>query len=101
MKTEDRENIGTLYEEGVWDRTKAGFAGLKGGLGGMKILGGQGYAKEAQKAKSDSLLKSFIQKMKNDLEVFEKDSLQFRGDRASTQITKKIADIKAALARFG
>jgi hypothetical protein len=72
MKSQDNHNIYNIYEEGVWDRFKAGAASFAGGLGGLKMLGGKGYAHGAQRSKRNSLMNSFIKKMKREIDEFEK-----------------------------
>jgi hypothetical protein len=100
MKPKDQNNIADLYEEGIWDRMKAGAAGIAGGVGGMKIFGGQGYAQGAQDSKKKSLMKSFTTKMLNDIKTFEADAANFNEPKVSKDLLFKTKKMTNLLTRY-
>lgn len=100
MNNKDIENINRLYEEGLWDRFKAGASSIKGGVKNMKILGGSGYAQGAQKAKTNSLMGSFVAKMLKEIQKFESDVSSYKQDKNSNEIIKKINFIKQIIQKY-
>jgi hypothetical protein len=93
MKQDDFKNMADLYEEGLWDRFKAGASSVTGGLKNSKFLGGSGYAQGAEQAKTKSLMKSFIPKMFSDTQKMEKDLLSYSQTPERQAIEKKVKGI--------
>jgi|688.fasta_scaffold1092053_1 hypothetical protein len=100
MNNKDIHNIGNLYEEGLWDRMKAGASSIKGGLTNMKMLGSSGYAKGAQEAKTKSLMNSFISKVIKDIEKFDSDVLNYKQSRNYDTILKKANDMRDIIYKY-
>jgi hypothetical protein len=100
MNNNDIHNIGNLYEEGLWDRMKAGASSIKGGLTNMKMLGGSGYAKGAQEAKNKSLINSFLSKVIKDIEKFDSDVLNYKQSRNYDTILKKANDMRDIIYKY-
>lgn len=100
MNNQDQINIADLYEEGLWDRMKAGASSIKGGLTNMKMLGGSGYAKGAQEAKTKSLMNSFISKVMKDIEKFNSDVLNYKQSRNYDTILKKANDMRDIIYKY-
>lgn len=89
----DNQELGDIYEEGIFDRLKAGVSGISGGVKGF--FGGKGYAKSAQQAKHSSLMRSFLTKISRDISNFEskiysKKSQSYQDVSAKLQEMKKI-----------
>lgn len=97
MNNNDIHNIANLYEEGFWDRFKAGTSAIGGGVKNMKMFGGSGYAQGAQQAKSGSLMKSFVSKMLKDIEKFDSDISSYKQNNNSNDIINKVNSIKQVL----
>jgi hypothetical protein len=100
MNNQDIHNIADLYEEGLWDRMKAGASSIKGGLTNMKMLGGSGYAKGAQEAKTKSLMNSFVSKMMKDIEKFDSDILNYKQSANYQQILTKVDSIRKIIENY-
>lgn len=100
MNNQDIHNIADLYEEGLWDRMKAGASSIKGGLKNMKILGGTGYAKGAQQAKNNSLMNSFVSKMMKDIEKFDSDVLNYKQSANYQNILTKVDNIRKIIENY-
>jgi hypothetical protein len=100
MNNQDQINIADLYEEGLWDRMKAGASSIKGGLTNMKMLGGSGYAKGAQEAKTKSLMNSFLSKVMKDIEKFNSDVLNYKQSRNYDTILKKANDMRDIIYKY-
>jgi hypothetical protein len=100
MNNQDQINIADLYEEGLWDRMKAGASSIKSGLKNTKILGGSGYAKGAQEAKTKSLMNSFISKVMKDIEQFDSDVLNYEQSQNYNTILKKANKIRAIIYKY-
>jgi hypothetical protein len=100
MNNQDQINIADLYEEGLWDRMKAGASSIKGGLTNMKMLGGSGYAKGAQEAKTKSLMNSFISKVMKDIEKFNSDVLNYKQSQNYNTILKKANDMRDIIYKY-
>jgi hypothetical protein len=100
MNNQDQINIADLYEEGLWDRMKAGASSIKGGLTNMKMLGGSGYAKGAQEAKTKSLMNSFISKVIKDIEKFNSDVLNYKQSQNYNAILKKANDMRDIIYKY-
>jgi hypothetical protein len=100
MKQDDFKNISDLYEEGLWDRVKAGASSITGGLKNTKLLGGTGYAQGAEQAKTKSLMKSFISKMFADVQKMESDLLSYSQTPETQSVEKKIKSIIRILKKY-
>ena len=90
MKNKDDLFLEQLYQEGIWDRLKGQGAGIKQGAGtvlkniGGKLTGDTNNRPSARgeyaKAQQSSLLKSFVQKVKKEIEDFKNDLKIFKVD---------------------
>ena len=100
MKQDDLKNISNLYEEGLWDRVKAGTSSIAGGLKNVKFLGGTGYAQGAEQAKTKSLMKSFILKMFTDVQKMEQDLRSYSQTPERQAVEKKIKSIIRILNKY-
>ena len=90
MKNKDDLFLEQLYQEGIWDRLKGQGAGIKQGAGtvlkniGGKLTGDTNNRPSARgeyaKAQQSSLLKSFVQKVKKEIEDFKNDLKVFKVD---------------------
>jgi hypothetical protein len=96
----DNLNISDLYEEGLWDRVKAGTSSIAGGLKNVKFLGGTGYAQGAEQAKTKSLMKSFTSKMFLDVQKLEKDLLSYSQTPERQAVEKKVKSIIRILKKY-
>ncbi len=97
MKTQDLQQMGDLYEEGIWDRAKASISGVKSGVKGL--LGGQGYAKSAQAGKLGSLLSGKMNAILADIQKFENDIRSYTKDPNSATVGQKVAQLKQIVQR--
>jgi hypothetical protein len=90
MRNNDDLLLEQLYQEGIWDRLKGQGAGIKQGAGTlMKNIGGKltgdtadrpSARTEYAKAQQGSLLKSFVQKVQQEIADFKNDLKLFKVD---------------------
>jgi hypothetical protein len=107
MKRNDDLFLEQLYQEGIWDRLKGQGAGIKQGAGtilknvGGKLTGDTGPRPSARseyaKAQQSSLLKSFLQKVNNEISDFKNDLKAFKVDPDPAELEKNWPTISQRL----
>jgi len=98
MKNDDQLKIAELYEEGFWDRFKAGASGIKAGA--TSLVSGQGYAKANQSAKLSSLMSGKLASIMSDITKFETDIAKYTKDPNSPQMAQKVSQLKQIISSF-
>ena len=92
MTKYDQRNIADLYEEGLWDRTKASVSGAVSGVGGL--LTGKGYAKTNQATQLKSLMTGKIDAIQKDILACSQDLSRYSNDPNTKTMQTKLTNLQ-------